>query len=74
MSLTKIHLRSQSPRLLGRHASWSTAGAEECGSAPAANSAVDQVLVVAAGERIAPEGRGMYFSAVELPWYRLSVM
>jgi hypothetical protein len=32
---------------------------------------INQVLVVAIGALIAPEGRGMYFSAVVLPWYRL---
>jgi hypothetical protein len=30
-----------------------------------------QVLVVAIGLLIAPEGRWMYFCAVVLPWYRL---
>jgi hypothetical protein len=35
---------------------------------------VDQVLVVACGLLIAPEASGMYFSAVVLPWYRLSAI
>jgi hypothetical protein len=34
----------------------------------------DQVLVEAIGALIAPAGRWMYFSAVVLPWYRLSAM
>ena len=33
---------------------------------------VDQVLVVAGGFAIAPDGRARYFRAVVEPWYRLS--
>jgi hypothetical protein len=37
-------------------------------------AAMCQVLVVAIGFWIAPDGRGMYFCAVDEPWYRLGTL
>ena len=71
MSLTNFTFVLSLPRLFGRDALMGRAGAKRVHFAPARNSAGNQVLVVAIGALIAPEGRGMYFSAVVLPWYRL---
>ena len=55
--------------------SMGMAGANPVGSPrPRMLRKIYQVLVVAGGALIAPEGRGMYFSPVVLPWYRLSAM
>src|SRR5579875_367731 len=71
VSPTKIHLRSRSAAPSRPTRFHGTRPGRTSGFAPAANAAVDQVLVVAIGFLIAPVGRLMYFCAVVLPWNRL---